>query len=88
MILRAGGDRLRLTTLISQWTPHIRTIPHKKWYALHAVVYHADVKQVFRDVGVDVIEAAMAGYNACLFAYGQVTLYYTIVHILLDAFFL
>ena len=27
--------------------------------------------QVFRDLGLDVIESAFNGYNACVFAYGQ-----------------
>ena len=27
--------------------------------------------QVFKDLGVDVIDAAFEGYNACIFAYGQ-----------------
>ncbi len=28
-------------------------------------------EQVFQDLGVDIINSAFDGYNACLFAYGQ-----------------
>lgn len=29
------------------------------------------IVQVFSDLGVDVIDSAFEGYNACVFAYGQ-----------------
>jgi hypothetical protein len=30
-----------------------------------------DQEDVFREVGTGVVESAFAGYNACIFAYGQ-----------------
>ena len=29
------------------------------------------ITQVFKDLGVDVLNSAFEGYNACIFAYGQ-----------------
>jgi len=32
---------------------------------------HHDQPQIFDRIGVEVVESAFAGYNACVFAYGQ-----------------
>ena len=31
----------------------------------------ASQKQVYEDVGIEMLEHAMSGYNVCIFAYGQ-----------------
>ena len=33
--------------------------------------HYANQEQVYSDLGVPVVEAALAGYNSCVFAYGQ-----------------
>ena len=34
-------------------------------------IYFILLKKVFSDLGMDVIDSAFQGYNACIFAYGQ-----------------
>ena len=38
---------------------------------LHVVFLHAGQEKVFEYLGREILDRAFAGYNACLFAYGQ-----------------
>lgn len=37
----------------------------------HPQTIHLYVEQVYKCLGVDVVDSAYEGYNACVFAYGQ-----------------
>ncbi|XP_045537990.1 kinesin-like protein Klp98A [Papilio machaon] len=47
------------------------TFDHSYWSFDHGDSHYASQEQVFSDLGVDVIDSAFEGYNACVFAYGQ-----------------
>ncbi|XP_047994058.1 kinesin-like protein Klp98A [Leguminivora glycinivorella] len=47
------------------------TFDHSYWSFDHADSHYASQEQVFSDLGLDVIDSAFEGYNACVFAYGQ-----------------
>eukprot|EP00112_Aurelia_sp_Birch-Aquarium-sp1_P000611 Seg1058.2 transcript_id=Seg1058.2/GoldUCD/mRNA.D3Y31 product="Kinesin-like protein KIF16B" protein_id=Seg1058.2/GoldUCD/D3Y31 len=44
---------------------------HSYWSSDSRDKHFATQEQVFSDLGVDVINSAFGGYNACIFAYGQ-----------------
>lgn len=47
------------------------TFDHSYWSFAHEDTNYAAQEQVFADLGLDVIDSAFEGYNACVFAYGQ-----------------
>nr|XP_032521379.1 kinesin-like protein Klp98A isoform X5 [Danaus plexippus plexippus] len=47
------------------------TFDHSYWSYDSADPQYASQEQVFSDLGLDVIDSAFEGYNACVFAYGQ-----------------
>ncbi|XP_034232452.1 kinesin-like protein Klp98A isoform X2 [Thrips palmi] len=47
------------------------TFDYSYWSFDHGDPHYASQEQVFRDLGMDVIDCAFEGYNACVFAYGQ-----------------
>ncbi|XP_041970011.1 kinesin-like protein Klp98A isoform X2 [Aricia agestis] len=47
------------------------TFDYSYWSYDHNDPHYASQEQVFSDLGLDVIESAFSGYNACVFAYGQ-----------------
>ncbi|XP_039757861.1 kinesin-like protein Klp98A isoform X1 [Pararge aegeria] len=47
------------------------TFDHSYWSYDSADAQYASQEQVFADLGLDVIDSAFEGYNACVFAYGQ-----------------
>ncbi|XP_026743033.1 kinesin-like protein Klp98A [Trichoplusia ni] len=47
------------------------TFDHSYWSFAHEDSQYASQEQVFADLGLDVIDSAFEGYNACVFAYGQ-----------------
>ncbi|KAJ8714263.1 hypothetical protein PYW08_007883 [Mythimna loreyi] len=47
------------------------TFDHSYWSYAHDDKNYASQEQVFADLGLDVIDSAFEGYNACVFAYGQ-----------------
>ncbi|CAB3248681.1 unnamed protein product [Arctia plantaginis] len=47
------------------------TFDHSYWSFAHEDKQYASQEQVFSDLGLDVIDSAFEGYNACVFAYGQ-----------------
>ncbi|XP_053613367.1 kinesin-like protein Klp98A isoform X2 [Plodia interpunctella] len=47
------------------------TFDHSYWSFDSGDSHYASQEQVFSDLGVDVIDSAFEGYNACVFAYGQ-----------------
>ncbi|KAG6442002.1 hypothetical protein O3G_MSEX002088 [Manduca sexta] len=47
------------------------TFDHSYWSFDSADSQYASQEQVFADLGLDVIDSAFEGYNACVFAYGQ-----------------
>lgn len=47
------------------------TFDYSYWSYDSADPHYASQEQVFRDLGMDVIDCAFEGYNACVFAYGQ-----------------
>ncbi|CAG9128082.1 unnamed protein product [Plutella xylostella] len=47
------------------------TFDYSYWSFDSADPQYASQDQVFADLGVDVIDSAFEGYNACVFAYGQ-----------------
>ncbi|XP_052744036.1 kinesin-like protein Klp98A [Bicyclus anynana] len=47
------------------------TFDHSYWSYDSADPHYASQEQVFADLGLDVIDSAFEGYNACVFAYGQ-----------------
>ena len=44
---------------------------HSYWAVNVDDSHYASQDQVYSDLGIPVIEAALAGYNSCVFAYGQ-----------------
>ncbi|KAK2180705.1 hypothetical protein NP493_430g01016 [Ridgeia piscesae] len=47
------------------------TFDHSYWSACREDSHYVAQKQVFMDLGLDVVDSAYRGYNACVFAYGQ-----------------
>ncbi|XP_060805148.1 kinesin-like protein Klp98A [Amyelois transitella] len=47
------------------------TFDHSYWSYDSGDPHYASQEQVFSDLGLDVIDSAFEGYNACVFAYGQ-----------------
>ncbi|KAM3959288.1 LOW QUALITY PROTEIN: kinesin-like protein 98A [Aphomia sociella] len=47
------------------------TFDHSYWSYDSEDKHYASQEQVFADLGLDVIDSAFEGYNACVFAYGQ-----------------
>ncbi|GBP32381.1 Kinesin-like protein Klp98A [Eumeta japonica] len=47
------------------------TFDHSYWSFDNEDKHYASQEQVFADLGLDVIDSAFEGYNACVFAYGQ-----------------
>jgi Kinesin-like protein len=47
------------------------TFDHSYWSFDPSSPQFASQEQVFNDLGMDVVDAAFEGYNACVFAYGQ-----------------
>ncbi|XP_059048136.1 kinesin-like protein Klp98A [Achroia grisella] len=47
------------------------TFDHSYWSYDSGDQHYASQEQVFADLGLDVIDSAFEGYNACVFAYGQ-----------------
>ncbi|KAL4713073.1 hypothetical protein ACJJTC_001127 [Scirpophaga incertulas] len=47
------------------------TFDHSYWSYDSDDKHYASQEQVFSDLGLDVIDSAFEGYNACVFAYGQ-----------------
>ncbi|CAH1637942.1 unnamed protein product [Spodoptera littoralis] len=47
------------------------TFDHSYWSFANDDPNYASQEQVFGDLGLDVIDSAFEGYNACVFAYGQ-----------------
>ncbi|KAJ0173450.1 hypothetical protein K1T71_010599 [Dendrolimus kikuchii] len=47
------------------------TFDHSYWSFDSGDSHYASQEQVFADLGLDVIDSAFEGYNACVFAYGQ-----------------
>ncbi|XP_063831631.1 kinesin-like protein Klp98A [Ostrinia nubilalis] len=47
------------------------TFDHSYWSYDADDKHYASQEQVFSDLGLDVIDSAFEGYNACVFAYGQ-----------------
>lgn len=47
------------------------TFDYSYWSFDHGDSHYASQEQVFVDLGLDVIDSAFEGYNACVFAYGQ-----------------
>ncbi|XP_049878252.1 kinesin-like protein Klp98A [Pectinophora gossypiella] len=47
------------------------TFDHSYWSYDAGDAHYASQEQVFSDLGLDVIDSAFEGYNACVFAYGQ-----------------
>jgi hypothetical protein len=47
------------------------TFDRSYWSHDPADAHFADQSLVFRDLGADVLDNALLGYNACIFAYGQ-----------------
>lgn len=47
------------------------TFDHSYWSCNSSDPHFASQQQVFQDLGLEVVESAFEGYNACIFAYGQ-----------------
>ncbi|ESN92628.1 hypothetical protein HELRODRAFT_69372 [Helobdella robusta] len=50
---------------------HTFSYDHSYWSLSPEDESFADQKQVYEDIGVEMLEHAMDGYNVCIFAYGQ-----------------
>ena len=68
--------RLPLTTVSGPWiliTPSMRVSqsPFIISSVFNTAHLYTDQEQVFQALGMDILQNAFEGYNACIFAYGQ-----------------
>ncbi|CAF4866814.1 unnamed protein product [Pieris macdunnoughi] len=79
LIVQMDGKKTRLMTVKSSKDQNDAnrekykdfTFDHSYWSYDSADNNFATQEQVFSDLGLDVIDSAFEGYNACVFAYGQ-----------------
>lgn len=79
LIVQMEGKKTRLLTVKSSKEQNEGsrekykdfTFDHSYWSFDGGDKHYASQEQVFSDLGLDVIDSAFEGYNACVFAYGQ-----------------
>lgn len=79
LIVQMDGKKTRLLTVKSSKEQNDGsrekykdfTFDHSYWSFDSSDSHYASQEEVFSDLGLDVIDSAFEGYNACVFAYGQ-----------------
>ncbi|XP_072929547.1 kinesin-like protein Klp98A [Epargyreus clarus] len=79
LIVQMDGKKTRLLTVKNSKEQNENsrekykdfTFDHSYWSFDSGDTHYASQEQVFSDLGLDVIDSAFEGYNACVFAYGQ-----------------
>ena len=71
LIVTMNGQKTTLQDPSGKETARDFSFDYSYWSFNPVDAHFADNPKVYRDLGVFVLENAIAGYNCCLFAYGQ-----------------